>query len=313
MDYQEQIPTAILKIFPEAVIISQAKFSKGLTSSVYKVEIQNPTKILVIKFFPKKIEKMVEKSIQVANYVRENNVPSAHVYDFVKGDEYGWVIMDCLAGTTASEAWEIASDEDRSSILSNCGMTLKKIHDLEIPSCWAHHKHEVTSQKEWVEWTRTRIQKYLSAAQQNLNKEIVDFLQIQFTKLQNLYNAHPDFRFVPLHWDFHLSNINVDERGNVVGVFDFDAAMKGHDMADLGQTVYWLVIQQNLLESRSFEYLYNGYGNLTDIDREFVRLHFLLFLAGVTRSTWSKQHLRWLNDLHVEVVRKCMTGECSLG
>lgn len=311
MTHQEKVLTAVHRIFKDAVIGSVEKFSKGLASSVYKVEIRNLDKILAVKFFPKKIEARVEKSALISNYVGENNIPSAQTYDIVK-DEEGWAVMDCLPGKVASEAWETATTEGQHKILVNSGAMLKRIHNLEIPPFWVHQKHEVTSQKEWIEWTKLRIHKYLSAAEVNLEKELVDFLKMKFSRLQELYDAYPDFRFVPLHWDYHLSNINIDDNGEISGVFDFDNAMKGHDIADLGQTVYWLVMQQKISDTGTFEKLFTGYGKLLQVDREFIYLHFLLFLAGVMRSTWPKKDLKWLNDSHVEVLKRCVQGEFSL-
>jgi Ser/Thr protein kinase RdoA (MazF antagonist) len=309
MTHQEKTLNAIHKIFPEAVIESVVKFSKGLTSNVFKVEIRNPDKTLVIKFFPKKIESKVEKSAKISSYLKENNLPSPQTYDIIKNEEEGSVVMDYMPGNVASEVWETASKEKQSTILVHSGEMLKKIHNLEIPPFWVHQKHEITSQKEWIEWINIRIKKYLEAVQENVSKEIFDFLSIKFKRLQDLYENHPSFRFVPLHWDYHLSNINVDENGEMSGVFDFDNAMKGHDMADLGQTVYWLIMEQKISDLKMFENLFNGYGNLSEIDKEFVYLHFLLFLAGVMRSTWPKDNLKWLNEIHLEMLENCVKGE----
>ncbi len=305
---EEKIFVAIHRIFPQATISSVLKFSKGLASNVYKVEIRDPSKILAVKFFPKKIELRVEKSSRISSYVKENGLPSPQIYELIKGDSEGSVVMDCLLGEVASEVWETASVENRQMILVNSGKMLKMIHDLKIPSFWIHQKHEVASPEEWVEWTRVRIQKYLAAAQENLDKEIIDFLRAKFARLQDLYKAHPEFRFVPLHWDYHFSNINIDGHFEISGVFDFDNAMKGHDMADLGQTFYWLVTQQKISKVEMSEKFFTGYGELSSLDREFVYLHFLLFLAGVTRSTWPKENLKWLNELHVGVLKECLKG-----
>lgn len=311
MTHQEKVTTAVHRIFKDAVIGSVEKFSKGLANSVYKVEISNPDKILAVKFFPKKIEARVEKSALISNYLGENNIPSAQTYEIVK-DEEGWAVMDCLPGNVASEAWETATTEDQHKILVNSGAMLKRIHDLKIPPFWVHQKHEIASQEEWIEWNKLRIQKYLAAAEVNLEKELVDFLKVKFSRLQELCDVHPDFHFVPLHWDYHFSNINVDQNGKISGLFDFDNAMKGHDMADLGQTVYWFIMQQKISDIETFEYLLTGYGKLSEIDREFIYLHFLLFLAGVMRSTWPKEDLKWLNDQHVGILKRCIQGEYSL-
>jgi len=231
--YQEKVRGAIQNSFPKADICSILKFSGGLTSSVYKVGIHNPDKILAVKFFPKKLESKVEKSIQISNYLREHSLPAPQSYGLIKDDTEGTVVMDCLSGQVASEIWETASIENQQIILTNSGIVLKKIHDLKIPSFWNHQKHEVASAKEWVDWISLRIEKYLIAAEENLDEEAVDFLKQAFKRLQNLYELHQDFRFVPLHWDYHLWNINVEKRGqsplikNYVTIF---ACLDNHAM-----------------------------------------------------------------------------------
>src|SRR5690606_5190774 len=121
-DYQEEILKAVHKVFPESFVGVVVKFSKGLTSNVYKVEIHNPEKTLAIKFFLKKIQSNVEKSKRLTNYVRENNVPSAHTYYLVNDDEDGWFVMDCLPGFTTLEAWETSAPQKRYAVLINSEM-----------------------------------------------------------------------------------------------------------------------------------------------------------------------------------------------
>jgi aminoglycoside phosphotransferase (APT) family kinase protein len=309
MPHQEKITTVIQQCFPTAIIKSATKFSTGLQSHVYKVEINNPDKILAVKFFPEKVKLKVEKSAKISNYVSDHNIPSPHTYILENETEGGYTIMDCLPGYTATEVWETVSKEKHLTILNSIGVVLKRIHDLEIPKFWTHEKHEITSEKEWIEWTGIRINKYLIAIKEIVNEEAFDFLTKKFQRLQELYNTYPDFRFVPLHWDYHLSNINVDDSGEVSGVFDFDNAMKGHDMADLGQIMYWLIMKQNISNSETFEHLLNGYGEVSQVDREFIYLHSLLFLTAVMRSTWARDDLRWLSEQHLGVLDGYVKGE----
>lgn len=312
MPHQEKITTVIQQCFPLSAIRSVEKFPAGLQSDVYKVEINNPDKILAVKFFPEKVKLKVEKSVKISNYVSDHNIQSPQTYVIENETEGGYVIMDCLPGNTASEVWEkMVSKEKHLTILSSIGAALKRIHNLEIPQFWTHEKHEINSQKEWIEWTDMRINKYLIAAKEIVNEETFDFLTKKFQRLQELYNIYPDFRFVPLHWDYHLLNINVDDGGEVSGVFDFDNAMKGHDMADLGQTMYWLIMKQNISNSEVFEYLLRGYGEVSQVDREFIYLHFLLFTAAVMRSKWARDDLRWLTEKYLEVLDRCVKGEYS--
>lgn len=310
--YDEKIAAAIHTSFPQAHIRSVTKFGDGLTSSVYKVEIRNPDKILVVKFFPKKLESRVEKSIQISHYLREHGLPAPENYSLIKNDNAGMVVMGCSPGKVASDVWGSTSTEHQQTLLTNAGAILRKIHDIDIPPFWNHQKHEVASGEEWVVWTRLRTEKYIKAAKENLSKDNVDFIKKSFERLNELYVVHPGFRFAPLHWDYHLSNINVDEKWDVSGVFDFDNAMKGHDMADIGQAVYWLMVNQKVSKKELFESFFSGYGTLSPMDREFIYLHSILFLMAVVRSTWHKTHLTWLNEIHLEVLRGCIEGKYIL-
>jgi len=57
--------------------------------------------------------------------------------------------------------------------------------------------------------------------------------------------------------------------------------------------------------------LLTGYGTLLVLDREFIYLHFILFLAGVMRSVQLKDNLMWLNKIHIKVLKECIQGEYS--
>lgn len=309
MDDQKRISKVAEKTFPGSKIVSTEKFTKGLVSLVYKLEISNPDKVLVVKFFPKKNEDSVVRAVKISNYLRENSIPSPEVYDIETGDER-FVVMGCLPGVTAYEVWNDKSSTDQLEIIHNAGTMLKRIHNLQAPDFWIHSKHEVASPEEWVEWTKSRIKKYFNIAEEKLDGSLVDFLKLKFSRLEELYESHPDFRFVPMHWDFHLANINIDSENQICGVLDFDNVMKGHDMADLGQTIYWLLFQKNLSDIE-VEELFTGYGNVSETDKEFARLHAILFLVGVMRSRWLKNDpsQNWINELHIKILRRCASGE----
>lgn len=307
----EIIGAQVKTIFPQADIETISKFSGGLVSKVYRVEIKNPEKVLAVKIFPNKMESDVIKSMQISNYLRENNLPASHVYGVTTGDTEGVAVMDCASGCSAAEAWESSSINEKELILENTGAILKKIHGLPIPAFWVHKKHEVRSPKEWLAWTEIRIQKYLTFAEETLSEEISLFLKKRFDRLLTLYSMYPNFDLEPLHWDYHFGNINIDDKKSVTGVFDFDNTMKGHAVADIGQFMYWIIRMQKA-DISLLEKFFIGYGGLSEIDREFVQLHFLLFLSATTRSVWPKDDLRWLSKLHVELLDECVRGKHEL-
>ncbi|MEN9649394.1 MAG: Phosphotransferase enzyme family [Candidatus Parcubacteria bacterium] len=246
--------------------------------------------------------------MRVSNYLAEKGLPASHFYDVIPGDTEGIAIMDCASGQSANDAWATSSEKEKKAILEHAGTLLKKIHELPIPDFWIHNKHEVASPDEWKAWTMLRIEKYMVFAKEHLSQQISLFLEEKFTRLIALYEAKKDLKLSPLHWDYHFGNINVDEKQNVTGVFDFDNAMKGHSLADIGQTMYWLVRMPEF-DISLLEHFFTGYGGLTDADREFVYLHFLLFLSATTRSVWPKEHLKWLTDDHLRLFESCMKGE----
>jgi aminoglycoside phosphotransferase (APT) family kinase protein len=308
MNHQEQIILQVSLSFPQAQVKTISKFSGGLVSKAYRVEINNPSKVLVIKFFPTQKGDNVIKSMKISNYLVEKGLPAPRFYSVTPGKLEGVAIMDCAIGQSVNDVWESVSANEKKVILQNTGSLLNKIHRLPIPEFWTHKKHEIKSSEEWKAWTKLRTEKYLVFAREYLSDHISSFLEEKFSRLLALYEMYSNFDLGPLHWDYHFGNINVDEKQNVTGVFDFDNTMKGHNMADIGQSMYWLV-RMPKFDRTLLGHFFAGYGGLNDIDREFIYLHFILFLSATTRSVWPKENLKWLTDYHVGLLEACQRGE----
>ena len=105
-----------------------------------------------------------------------------------------------------------------------------------------------------------------------------------------------------MHWDYHLSNINVNSEGKVTGIFDFDNAMKGHSLGDLGQAFYWLIFEMN--DTENFENFLKGYkSKFTKNELKLIRGYFILHLLAVSRTIWfKKKRLGWIIDRHKEIL-----------
>jgi Ser/Thr protein kinase RdoA (MazF antagonist) len=302
MNKEEQvkfIEKEFLKQFPNMKIKSIEKFKNGLVSEVYRIKIHNYKTEYALKFF--KLEKIdnLKKNNLILNFLDKNKLPSVHVYLEKQFDNFGIVIMECATGKVISDFFKDSTKQIQQEVLFNTGEELSKIHKLKIPNFWIHNKHEIKSIQEWKDWTRLRIKKYLDFAKENLNPNQISFLENEFYKFDKLFNNN--FELVPLHWDYHFSNINATKNGKITAIFDFDNAMKGHKLADIGQVFYWYLFDYKT--NKIFEYFLKGYGqNFTDDDKKFIYLYFLLFLVAVMRTNWHKEKLKWLIEEHVKIL-----------
>lgn len=292
------------KVYPNSKILSYKKLQGGLVHSTYNVKIANPSKNIVVRLSKKKNREKVRKNNEVLNYLHKHSIPAPEVY--LEQIYHGQLvtIMEFLPGKNAEEAYIKSNTKTRKMIVENVGKTLKQIHNLKIQKFWVNQKHEVKNISEWMKWTDHRIKKYLEFFQKNL-PEYAPFLEKELNKFRKILTANKNkMEFVPLHWDYHLANINVDREGKVTGIFDFDNCMKGHNLADLGQTKYWfLFIIKNI---QGFDNLLAGYKrSWTQTEKKIIHGYFLLHLMAVTRSIWSKQpRLSWIVEEHKKILNE---------
>jgi len=301
---ESRIENEIRKTFSDSSIISYKKFNSGLVSPTYKVRIKNPQKILVVKIYKAKNHLLAQTNENVSNYLFKRGFPVPRVYSRTLFKKQEIVVMNYIWGKNALSVYKNSSISKKRKILKNLGILMKRIHTLKIPSQWIHHKHEIKNKKEWINWTKNRIKRYLSFAKENLNLKHFLFLKKEFKNFLSLLRK--DLEFVPLHWDYHLDNILVDSQGNISGLFDFDNAMKGHSLADLGQTKYW--VRFTLKDFQAFEYFLEGYGkSFRDEEKNLIRSYCLLHLVAVTRSIWSKKRkLKWIIEEHKKILDELM-------
>ena len=99
----------------------------------------------------------------------------------------------------------------------------------------------------------------------------------------------------------------VSSNGEILGIFDFDNAMKGHNLADIGQAKYWLRFRSN--DYKNFKYLLRGYGLKRDNKNEILIMgYFILHLIAVNRSIWKKKKLDWVIKEHYKILDELMRG-----
>lgn len=304
---QKRLESFLRKVFPSAEIKSFEKFTTGLVSPTFKVEIKKPSKLVVVKLGKLKNSNKIHQNNKILNYLNKNEIPAPKVLMDGIFDRKFITVMEYSPGDVASKIYESGNQNLRRRLLINAGKNLKKVHALKIPSFWVHHHHEIKNQKEWNKWTRLRIDKYLSFFKKKLVGDY-DFLE---TELTEFWDTLKDYKidFVPLHWDYHLSNLNANEGGNITGIFDFDNAMKGHSLADIGQTYYWIRFKLN--DSRNFKNFLNGYKrHFTKKEMKLIKGYFLLHLLAVSRTIWfKKKRLNWILDEHKSILDEFKQGK----
>ena len=301
---ESRIESEIRKTFSDSSITSYKKCNSGLVSPTYKVRIKNPQKILAVKIYKTKNHLLAQTNENVSNYLFKRGFPVPQIYSRTLFKKQEIVVMTYIKGKNALLAYRNSSISKKRKILKNLGVLMRRIHTLKIPLRWIHHKHEVRNKKEWINWTRNRIKKYLSFVKENLEPDYYLFLIEEFEKFLPLLRTN--LEFVPLHWDYHLDNVLVDSQGNISGLFDFDNAMKGHSLADLGQAKYW--VRFTLKDFQAFEYFLKGYGkSVGDKERVLIRGYFLLHIIAVTRSIWlKKKKLKWIIKEHKKILDELM-------
>lgn len=302
---EKRVLREIRKNFPESKIESHHRLEGGLVNLTFKVKIKNPKKSLVVRVYKRKNEKMVNNNLKIISYLYERDFPVPKIYSSRLFAKQGIVIMEYLKGRDATKFFDSASEDKRRRLLFNAGKLLKKLHDLKIPDFWRHHKHDVRNSKEWTKWTKKRIEKYILFAKKNLDREDYVFIKDEFKDLLKMISK--DIKLVPMHWDFHLSNLLVDPNGKITGVFDFDNAMKGHNLSELGQTKYWLRFRNG--DYDNFKYFLRGYRLKLNKERDkIIKGYFLLHLVAVTRSIWDRQpRLSWIINEHKKIIEEFKT------
>jgi len=247
-DYSELVTRVAQKIFADSRVVEYSLFEKGLTSVAIRVQLDNPNKEIVIKVFDPEKLIAVQKSADIANYCKQFGIPAPYTYGILTEDNV--VVMDYVTGCDVSDSWVTLDPTAQSAVLFSMGALLRKIHSLEPIDSWVDQKHHITTTIEWEDWIHQRVVKCTDAARVNVPGRLYEYLAQKGTQLRDKYIKGSAYTIVPMHWDYHFSNISVTG-SDVTGVFDFDNAMRGHALADIGQAMYWLALQEKSNFSRT--------------------------------------------------------------
>lgn len=298
----------IHKVFPKAKISSTKRLTGGLMNKVYRVHITNPNKTLVVRMAKSKYHERIATNNKILNYLSAY-IPTPRLLSESFHEEYSITLMTFLKGRSAISFYNKSTKKVQERILHELGKHLKVLHSLRIPRYWSHFSHKIPSTKEWRSWTKNRSKKYLAFAKSHLSPEEYKFVKAELSNF-NVVLEKTKFKLVPLHWDFHLGNVSAMGDGKVTGIFDFDCAMKGHALSDVGQ-FYSTLILKTRDPSRICALLKAYNPRLTKNDEILIQGYALLHDLAVLRSNFHKERLKWLMDKYVNNLQKRMRGEFS--
>ena len=100
------------------------------------------------------------------------------------------------------------------------------------------------------------------------------------------------------------ANLAAESNGRILGLFDFDNAMKGHTLADIGQAKYWLWFRHN--DYQKFIHFLDGYGAFTTAQKQIMIGYALLHLVATSRSIWTKKRHKWIIKKHEQMIEELM-------
>jgi Ser/Thr protein kinase RdoA (MazF antagonist) len=303
----KRIEKLLQKNFPNSKLISYRRFKAGLVSPAYKVKITNPKKEVVVKIAKLKRKSSLETSNRCLEHLHEKGIPSPRIYFSGLQNRQFITIMDFVHGNTALEVFKKSNLNIKKRILRNAGKELKKIHSLKIPSFWIHHRHEIKTSSEWRSWTNKRIVKYVEFIK-NKWPDLYPGIEKELDFFRHLLKTSK-FSLVALHWDYHLSNMNVSKQGLITGIFDLDNAMKGHNLADIGQTAYWL--HNHLGSNQYLKFFLEGYKsnklNFSNKELNLIKGYEILHILAITRTIWFRQkRLGWLIKKHKKMLKEIL-------
>jgi aminoglycoside phosphotransferase (APT) family kinase protein len=298
-----KIERLIQQVFPKSKVIAYTKFKTGLMSQTYKISIKNPHKNLVVKLSKLKRRDFILTNNKILEYLHEKRFPCPKIYLTEIRDRKIITIMDYLGGKTASDIFEKLSDINKRTFLENAGKLMKRIHRIKSLPFWKNSKYNLNNREEWISWKKTEVYGCISFFKYKLRRQIPEISKRLGEFLSLLEKSN--FNLSSLHWDYHSSNMTIDDSGKIKGIFDFDNALRGHNLADIGQTAYWLRFQ---LKSREyFRYFLKGYGSLSKQDLKLIEDYELIFLLIKTKSIWfKKKRLGWITEIHKKMIRELL-------
>lgn len=243
-------------ILSENNIVSVTPINQGCRTTNYIIESDRSKYILKIFF---SMEQNYMREIRLLTILKDNNIlPVPKIYKASKHELIGnrqYAIYEYIDGETVGIAINDGYELDESFVRS-VARALAKIHSYKFSKVgFLGEKLNISKELPplicWYENSMGNM------ARMRLGKSIIDKINKIVEKNKQVLNElDKDIRLV--HGDFQVTNILVKD-GNLSGILDWEFAMAGHPIADIGQFFrYEEYFNNKLIQSFQEEYNKNS-------------------------------------------------------
>ncbi|OOM72491.1 homoserine kinase [Clostridium puniceum] len=245
-------------------IVNIIPINEGCRTTNYIIETNEQQKKYILKIFFS-TEQNYKKEIKLLKRLREDGtIPVPKIYKIcndrvIENREYA--IYEYMEGITIGQAIS-KGYELKEEFVREVAKYLAKIHSYKFSK--AGFLDEDLNLKEELPPLALWYQKFMGInAQKRFGKDIVDKVnRIVKDNEKILFDLDKDIRLV--HGDFQGTNILIKDN-KLSGILDWEFAMAGHPLADIGQFFrYEEYFNKNLIQVFEDEYNKNSYCKLMD-------------------------------------------------
>ncbi|MFH1642007.1 MAG: aminoglycoside phosphotransferase family protein [Nanoarchaeota archaeon] len=284
--------------FPSCTVISIKQFRRGCVNKTYSVDIINPKKELVLRFYPTEFWK-AEKEEYVYNLIRKKtSVPVPKIYHIDasrKYSPYAFSILKKIPGRKLTTGNKM--------LISKSGEYLAQINSINFSKFgWIVGKKINPGFTKWVNFCDYDFDNKIKNLQRykRLGLKILSSIKEYYQKNRHLL----DIKVKPclVHKDFHLSHI-LTSNNKITGIIDVEWAISGHNELDITKSLYWMFENRIDLE----EVFLDGYLKFKRISKDFqlrrelyellICLSSVLFSCRVQDDKWYVHNVKKLKGI----------------
>lgn len=297
--------------FPHSKILSIHKLNVGQTSEIYKVHLTTAPSEVIIRFSRLK---NFQKSIQILQYLKENLFPVPGIFHHSVWQERGISIIENIPGKTALEYFMNTTQEKRESVFHHLGQYLKQLHDLPVQDFWFRESYPISTSTDWYLWMGKRFKEVREYTHQSFDTETKAYIENILVHFEVIIETLKDQPVVPLHGDFHLENVLVNEKGDITGILDFDTALRGQFYGDVGRFLYSLLLHENDYQYNNDEFkaFLKGYYDEKAPQFHAIFGYFVLMLLEKHKIFTEQCNTKRL-ETHNRVLKKIATNKLTFG
>ncbi|MDC5008214.1 aminoglycoside phosphotransferase family protein [Acinetobacter baumannii] len=219
-------------------------------ASVYKAETDQGT--VFVKADMSKVAQ--DRYCEILEALNEFSL-APKVLNKFEWEEYAVIVMSAMEGNQIDFLFKNCSRGDKISLLRNAGLTLGNLHQAIKPTqllemkFWQDRDGAILTSNLWSQHLDSMISKWMS----RINPAASDYKEFNYQLdelLKYCKNLREPKNLNLLHCDYTGRNILSDNKNNISGVLDFEAARIGDAVYDLAKLV-WVDIDFSDIELRT--------------------------------------------------------------